>query len=138
MIDDLRKFLVEQFPQTKSTIESVGNLTASVRREIGESELRPGRTVAGPVLMETADLAMYIAVLNEIGIVPMAVTTSLTINFLSKPKHDRDIIAQCTLLKVGKTLVVGEVHLYSEGVSDPVAHVVTTYAIPSRSSQSGG
>jgi acyl-coenzyme A thioesterase PaaI-like protein len=31
---------------------------------------------------------------------------------------------------VGRTLVVGEVALYSEGSDDPVAHVVGTYAIP--------
>jgi acyl-coenzyme A thioesterase PaaI-like protein len=33
-------------------------------------------------------------------------------------------------MKVGKSLAVGEVSLYSEGLAEPVAHVVGTYAIP--------
>jgi len=33
-------------------------------------------------------------------------------------------------MKVGKSLAVGEVALYSEGVEEPVAHVVGTYSIP--------
>ena len=45
--------------------------------------------------------------------------------------------AQCKLLRVGRTLVVGEVALYSEGSDDPVAHVVGTYAIPPSRAASG-
>lgn len=39
--------------------------------------------------MAIADVALYVAVLGEIGIVPLAVTTSLTINFLRRPAADR-------------------------------------------------
>ena len=37
-------------------------------------------------------------------------------------------------MKVGRTLVVGEVSLFSEGgdPDEPVAHVVGSYAIPPR------
>ncbi|MNN94327.1 Thioesterase superfamily protein [compost metagenome] len=83
--------------------------------------------------MGLADVALYVALLGEIGIVPLAVTTSLTINFLRKPAADRRVIGQCRLMKVGKTLAMGEVALYSEGIEEPVAHVVGTYAIPPRS-----
>lgn len=41
-----------------------------------------------------------------------------------------DLIAHCKLIKVGRTLVVGEVDLYSEGKPELVAHVVGTYAVP--------
>ncbi|MNN62820.1 hypothetical protein D3C81_1781510 [compost metagenome] len=61
---------------------------------------------------------------------PLAVTTSLTINFLRKPEARRRVIGECQLMKVGKTLAVGEVSLYSEGLEEPVAHVVGTYSIP--------
>jgi acyl-coenzyme A thioesterase PaaI-like protein len=97
---------------------------------VGVDELRPGGTVSGPVLMATADVALYVAILGEIGIVPLTVTTSLNINFLRKPSADRDIIGRCKLIKLGKLLAVGEVSLYSEGNPEPVAHVVGTYAIP--------
>lgn len=58
------------------------------------------------------------------------VTTSLTINFLRKPVASKGIVGVCRLMKVGKSLAVGEVSLYSEGTSEPVAHVVGTYSIP--------
>jgi acyl-coenzyme A thioesterase PaaI-like protein len=80
--------------------------------------------------MGVADVALYVAILGEIGIVPLAVTTSLTINFLSKPSPDRRVVGVCKLLKVGKALAVGEVALYSEGSDVPVAHAVGTYSIP--------
>lgn len=130
MIQELTEFLNTHIPQTKCKIESVGDKTATIRHPIGPDELRPGNTVSGPILMLTADVAVYVAILNEIGIVPLAVTTNLNINFLSKPAHDRDIIAKCKLIKVGKVLVVGEVYLFSEGDETPVAHVMATYSIP--------
>ena len=126
----LAAFLASEFPQNKCTIESVGKDTATVRHPIGIAELRPGGTVSGPVMMFVADVALYVAILGRIGIVPLAVTTSLTINFLRKPSADADILGVCTLLKVGRTLAIGEVAIYSEGNPDPVAHAVGTYAIP--------
>ena len=81
-------------------------------------------------MMAVADIALYAAILGDIGIVPLAVTTSLNINFLRKPSAERDIIGLCKLMKVGRSLAVGEVSLYSEGDERPVAHAVGTYAIP--------
>lgn len=130
--EDIEAFLATDFPQCNSSIVSVGNRSATVRHRIGHDELRPGGTVSGPVLMEVADIALYVAVLGEIGIVPLAVTTGLNINFLRKPSAHRDIIGTCRLIKVGKVLVVGEVNLYSEGDEQPVAHAVGTYSIPPR------
>jgi uncharacterized protein (TIGR00369 family) len=127
---EISQFLVNAFPQTKCTIEAIGSLSATVRHSVGEQELRPGGTVSGPVLMTTADVALYVAILGQIGIVPLTVTTSLNINFLRKPAADRDIIGVCQLIKLGKTLAVGEVKLYSEGLPEMVAHATGTYAIP--------
>lgn len=128
--DEVTEFIATEFPQTKCVIEDVGHRAARVRHAVGPAELRPGGTVSGPVLMGVADVALYVALLGEIGIVPLTVTTSLTINFLRKPLGDRDIIGHCKLIKVGRSLAVGEVWLYSEGGDEPVAHVVGTYAIP--------
>lgn len=129
---ELSEFLLREFPQNRCTIESVGAATATVRLAVGEAELRPGGTVSGPVLMTVADLALYVTILHEIGIVPLAVTTSLNVNFLRKPSATRDILGVCRMIKVGRTLAVGEVSIYSEGQPDPVAHAVGTYAIPAR------
>ena len=129
-IEDIATFLLKEFPQNKCTVEAVGHGTATVRHRVGHAELRPGGTVSGPVMMTVADLALYVAILGAIGLVPLAVTTSLSINFLRKPSSTRDIIGVCTIMKLGKTLAVGEVAIYSDGVEEPVAHAVGTYSIP--------
>lgn len=126
----MNDFINTQFPQSKITVEHVDGDSATIRHKITVAELRPGGTVAGPVMFLVADCALYVGILGRIGIVPLAVTTNMNINFLRKPSADRDIIGVCKLIKVGKTLAIGEVSVYSEGLPDPVAHAVGTYAIP--------
>lgn len=128
--EEVAAFIAAEFPQTKCMVREVGGRGATVFHEVGVDELRPGGTVSGPVLMAVADVALYVAILGEIGIVPLAVTTSLTINFLRKPAAGKGIVGVCRLMKVGKSLAVGEVSLYSEGMDAPVAHGVGTYSIP--------
>ena len=129
-IEEITEFLSKEFPQSTVSVVEVGNQGSTVRQEVGTVHLRPGGTVSGPVLMAVADSALYVAILAEIGLVPLAVTTSFNINFLRRPSADRAILGRCKLLKVGKVLVVGEVFLYSEGHEEPVAHAVGTYSIP--------
>ncbi|WP_338869057.1 PaaI family thioesterase [Myxococcus stipitatus] len=135
---EIAAFIAAEFPQTRVRILEVGDRTATVAHEVGVAELRPGGTVSGPVLMATADLALYVAILGAIGIVPLTVTTSLSFNFMRKPSADRRIVGVCKLLKLGRTLAVGEVSLYSEGLREPVAHAVGTYAIPPVDADSTG
>jgi acyl-coenzyme A thioesterase PaaI-like protein len=123
-------FLVREFPQSKCIVEEVGDRSATVSHPIGPAQLRPGDTVSGPLLMAVADVALYVAILSTIGLVPLAVTTSLTINFLRKPSARNPIVGVCRLMKVGRILVVGEVALYSDRKEDMVAHAVGTYSIP--------
>lgn len=125
-------FMAKEFPHVRCVIDAVAAGSATVTHPVGEEDLRPGGTVSGPVLMTTADFALYVAILGTLGIVPLAVTTSLTVNFLRKPAAHRAIRGVCTLLKVGRTLAVGEVALYSEGENGMVAHAVGTYAIPAK------
>jgi uncharacterized protein (TIGR00369 family) len=125
-------FLEREFPQSKCVVEDVGNGSATVVHQVSSDHLRPGNTVSGPLLMTVADVALYVAVLGVIGIVPLTVTTSLTINFLRKPSPDKPITGLCKLIKVGRTLAVGEVSLYSDRNEPMVAHAVGTYAIPAQ------
>jgi uncharacterized protein (TIGR00369 family) len=128
---ELVAFLKAEFPQNRCTLEEVDeDGSVVVAHPVGEAELRPGNTVSGPVMMTLADVALYIAILARIGIVPLAVTTNLSINFLRKPRADRRVVARCRLLKLGKALAVGEVFIYSEGEDEPVAHATGTYSIP--------
>lgn len=130
---EIAEFLAREFPQSKCRVLEVGDGAATVAHEVGADELRPGGTVSGPVLMAVADVGLYVALLGRIGIVPLAVTTNLTINFLRKPAACRRIVGECRMIKVGKVQAVGEVRLYSEGCPDPVAHAVGTYSIPKAS-----
>jgi acyl-coenzyme A thioesterase PaaI-like protein len=123
-------FLAREFPQNSCVVEAVGDRSATVSHAIGPAQLRPGDTVSGPLLMTVADVGLYVAILATIGLVPLAVTTSLTINFLRKPSASRPIVGVCRLIKVGRILVVGEVELYSDRNEEMVAHAVGTYSIP--------
>jgi uncharacterized protein (TIGR00369 family) len=101
-----------------------------VRMRTGPADIRPGGTVAGPVLFQLADLAVYAAVMSAVGEVPLAVTTDATIHFLRRPLATT-LIARARLLKEGKRLVVGEVEIEHEGEPGmPVAHAVMTYSVP--------
>ncbi|MDJ0956509.1 MAG: PaaI family thioesterase [Arenicellales bacterium] len=111
------------------SIEEIGEGTAKGRAVYREEFLRPGGTVAGPVLMALADFVMYAAVLSKIGRVELAVTTNLSINFLRRPSPN-DVVAYASLIKLGKRLAVGEVDLYSDGEEELIAHVTCTYSIP--------
>jgi acyl-coenzyme A thioesterase PaaI-like protein len=128
--EEVAAFIAAEFPQSKCRIDEVGGRGATVSLEVGPEDLRPGGTVSGPTLMSLSDLALYVAIFGEIGIVPLAVTTSLTINFLRKPDASKRLIGVCKLLKLGKSLAVGEVSIYSDGQIEPVAHIVGTYSIP--------
>ena len=102
---------------------------AVVRIPRDKASLRPGGTVAGPVLMALGDYAMYAAVLSRAGPVELVLTTSFNINFL-RPPRPGDVIARASLIKYGRRLVVGEVALYTAGDERMVAHVTSTYSIP--------
>jgi len=130
--EQLIELMHETFPQARAErirIESVDEGAVRFRYSTAYEDLRPGETIAGPVLMGLSDLGVYLAILAAIGPVVLAVTTSLNINFLRKPSMG-ELVVETRLLKLGKRLAVGEVSVYSEGVSGPVSHATVTYSIP--------
>ncbi|GJM04323.1 MAG: hypothetical protein DHS20C09_03140 [marine bacterium B5-7] len=90
--EEVIAFLVTGFPQSKCMVEEVASQSATIRHNVGIEELRPGGTVSGPVLMAVADVALYVAILGEIGLMPLAVTTNLNINFLRNPLQDKTLL----------------------------------------------
>ena len=130
-IPALEQFLLEWFPQVADEIriEALDHQGAVVWLKVGDHHLRPGGTVSGPSIFLLADVAVYLALLARIGPQALAVTTNCTINFLRKP-GSADIQARSAILKLGKTLCVSEVGVYSGDSPDPVAHAVLTYSIP--------
>jgi uncharacterized protein (TIGR00369 family) len=127
-------FLDREFAELRRTtptlkVEEVGHAYARLRLGSDPQLLRPGGTVSGPAMFTLADVAMYVAVLASIGPVALAVTTNLNINFLRRPQPG-DLIGEASLLKLGKSLAVGEIHLRAPDRADSVAHAVGTYAMP--------
>jgi uncharacterized protein (TIGR00369 family) len=109
--------------------DHIGYGEARVRLPIDHAHIRAGGTVSGPAMMALGDFAVYALVMGMIGPARLAVTTSLNINFLRRPAPV-DIVAEATLLKLGKRLAVAAVNIHSLGDDDPVAHLTATYSIP--------
>jgi len=108
--EQIMAFLKREFSHGGSfiTIESVGNQASCIRRSPRKEDLRPGNTVSGPFMMAMVDTALYVTILGELGLVALAVTTNLNINFLHRPQANVDVIAECRLIKIGKKLIVGD------------------------------
>ncbi len=115
----------------KVRVDAISDGRISLFMPFREDFIRPGGTITGPALFGLADVALYGAVLSRIGRVELAVTTSMTINFLRRPAPV-GVIAEGRLLKLGRRLAFGEVLLRSEGEEEPVAHATGTYSIPPR------
>jgi len=153
-VEEYHQLAAERLPFAQTMgllLQSIDEDGVWMRACYSQEFLRPGGTVAGPVMMGLADAAIYALVLSRIGPVELAVTTSLNINFLRKPAPG-DILARATALKIGKRLAIGEVSMYSAGrnaaekntaeknvaddamitvnESELVAHATATYSIP--------
>lgn len=123
-------FLAREFSQVQTPkVRHADGKRAELALEYQPHQLRPGGTLSGPTMMALADTAMYALVLSAIGEVPLAVTTNLSINFLRRPKPEA-LIAEASLLKLGRSLAVGAVSLRPASEDEPCAHAVVTYALP--------
>jgi acyl-coenzyme A thioesterase PaaI-like protein len=129
----LNDFLRHAFPGAPRGygVEEVTDRGVRLRVPIGSEHQRPGGTVSGPTMMGLADAAAWMATLSRIGIVPLAVTTTLTINFVAKPELI-DLVADAELLRLGARSSLTEVRVYSGEAGDGVlvAHATVGYAIP--------
>lgn len=126
---DLTQFLATSFEQVADQLDIRSTDPLTLRLLVGRAHLRPGGTVSGPAMFLLADVAAYLAILAQIGVRPLAVTTSAQMDFLRKPAAgDLDAVAE--LLKLGKRLAVVETRLYSAGHPDLVARASLTYALP--------
>jgi uncharacterized protein (TIGR00369 family) len=127
----LQGFLAAEFPQVADlfVVERVAPMEADVRMIVAERDLRPGGTVSGPAMFSLADVAIYIAILAMIGPVALAVTTNCAIDFMRKPAAGVDLTAHARILKLGRSLAVGDVLIRSAGEA-PVARASLTYSIP--------
>lgn len=89
-----------------------------------------GGVVCGQSLMAAADTAMVLAVLTQLGSFKPMTTVQLQTSFLRPVPGSQggSVGLTARVLRMGRTLVFGEVHLYSpDGAL--AAHTTTTYAL---------
>lgn len=136
--EDVSRLIDDAFPEIHAggrqmIIESVGDRRARVRLGIDPRNLRPGGTVSGPAMFTLADFSIYVALIATLGpsAIP-AVTSNLSINFLLRPQPV-DVIADASLIRVGRRLAYAEVGLTSAGRDDLIAHATGSYALPAAS-----
>lgn len=128
---EIEAYIAEVFPQAAPNyrVADIAPMRAVVTQAIGDDHLRPGGTVSGPTLFGLADCAFYYACLAMKGRIPLMVTTNLNITFMRRPPA-ADIRAEARIFKLGRTLINGDVLIYSQVVDQPVAHCAVTYAVP--------
>ena len=137
--DELTRLLSAEFPQVWTgasglSVEEVWSGGCRLRQAFREQSLRPGATISGATIMALGDYAVYVAVLATIGWEPLAVTTSLNVNFLRKPapqgspgrlQPDQGGQAPCRWR--------GHDPGGRRGSRDgPIAHLTSTYSVPPR------
>jgi len=110
-----------------TTLAEYGRIVAELK--IGPDMLRPGGFIAGPVQMGLADHAAYVAIFTQIGIVPMALTSNLNIDFL-RPCQGELCTADARVVKRGKTLAVINVDIRGSSSEKLSSQSVVTYALP--------
>jgi len=132
--DEINAYLKVVYPQLNDQYSDylaidVKPGECTVRLNANERHLRPGNTVSGPCLFTLADIGGYVCVLSHVGREALAVTTSLTINFMRKAGPG-PVDGHCRILKLGKSLMVFDIDIVADGAT--VAHATGTYAIPPR------
>jgi uncharacterized protein (TIGR00369 family) len=132
-LEELRRFTADQLPfcaEMNIGVEAVSLGEATARFGYDDRWTRPVDFIAGPVLMALADAAMYWAILATVGIVPLAVTNELKMNFL-RPAIGGDVLATARILKLGRRIAYGTADVYMGGAPERlVAHATTSYIMP--------
>ncbi|EKE71989.1 PaaI family thioesterase [Celeribacter baekdonensis] len=128
----LEAFLAREFTEVGDvlSVETVTNDAVTLRLTPDARHIRPGGTLSGPTMFLLADVALYFAILAKIGPVALAVTTNAHIDFMRKPAADLPLLGEARLLKLGKTLAVGQVAIRNPGSDTVLAQASLTYAIP--------
>jgi uncharacterized protein (TIGR00369 family) len=129
---ELNDFLHDAFPGAPRGygVEAVTDGGVQLRMPVVSLQGRPGGTVSGPTMMSLADAAAWLATLSRIGIVPLAVTSTLTIHFLAKPALDADLFAEAELLRLGARSSVTDVRITASPDGPLVAQASVGYSIP--------
>jgi uncharacterized protein (TIGR00369 family) len=137
-VEEVNSFLSTDVPFCAAMNISCHELSTDVgvmRFDYDPRWIRPGSIVSGPVLVALADVAVYVAIFTRVGIVPLAVTNELKINFL-RPAIGHDVLARARLHKLGRRIAYASVDLTEEQDPDRlVAQATASYVLPEDSNR---
>ncbi|MGO4157872.1 PaaI family thioesterase [Cupriavidus basilensis] len=123
----LQRVLAPWVRQLGLRAEHVDAQGVTLRLPFDESFRHAGGVVCGQVLMSAADTAMIVAVANALGAFRPMTTVTLTTNFM-RPVIEGDVLVRANVLRLGKTVVFGEIEL--TGTDGKLAvQATTTYAL---------
>ncbi len=91
----------------------VGHGKATMRMPFRPQVRNGAGAVHGGAIVSLCDTVFWVALASIYGPTQPTATTSLTCSFLRPALPPHDLIAHATVLKPGKRIVYGEVHVYS-------------------------
>lgn len=89
---------------------------------------REGGTICGQAIMSVADTAMVFAISSALDSFAPMTTVSQSSSFL-RPAADKDLIAHASVKKLGRTIVYGEINVYTDSPDKSIAHITSTYML---------
>jgi uncharacterized protein (TIGR00369 family) len=103
----------------------VGTGTAKMRMPFRDQVRNGAGAIHGGAIVSLCDTAFWVALASIYGPTQPTATASLTCSFLRPALPPHDLIAHATVLKPGRRIVYGEVHVYSDDVV--VAHATLSF-----------
>lgn len=121
-VTDLHRYVAQAWPAKKEfyapdRFEELRPGFCRYRYTVDEGDIRPGGTVSGPTMMWLADQGTYALLLAHLGDAALAVTTSLSIDFLRRPVGPQ-MVADTELVKLGRSLAVCRVTIASAAAGE--------------------
>jgi uncharacterized protein (TIGR00369 family) len=132
-VEEVNAFLTAELPfcaEMNIACDDVGVDVGITRFAYQERWTRPGGIVNGGTLMALADVAVYVAIFSRTGILPLALTNELKMNFL-RPAVGSDVVARATLHKLGRRVAFASVDVAeARAPARLVAHATASYVLP--------
>ena len=128
-VEEINVFLRSEFAGNGNHCEAVGDNWAIARLDASTDHLRPGGIISGPTVFGACDAALYYACFTVLGIVPMVLTSELSIRFL-RPALGSVLRARADLQHTGKRSLIGSVVAWTDDPNRPVAVAQGTYIAP--------
>ncbi|KAI3594275.1 Thioesterase superfamily [Cupriavidus sp. U2] len=123
----LERVLAPWVRQLGLRAEAADATGVTLRLPFQEAFRHAGGVVCGQVLMSAADTAMIVAISAALGAFRPMTTVTLTTNFM-RPVIDGDVLVRANVLRLGKTVVFGEIALTGQDGKVAV-QATTTYAL---------